>query len=312
MDEEYLWSEKYRPKTIRDCILPAELKATFQGYVDKGDISNLLLTGSQGTGKTTVAKAMLEELGLDYIIVNGSMEGNIDTLRQTIAQFASTVSFVGGRKFVILDEADFLNPTSFQPALRGFIEEFSKNCGFILTCNYKHRIIEPLHSRCSVIDFHFKKSEYNTLAAQFYKRMVYVLKEENIEFDKAVVAELIKMHFPDNRRIINELQRYAISGKIDAGILTNLNEATISDLVKLLKDKDFTKMRTWVSENHDLDPNTLFRKLYDHASKVMEKKSIPQAVLILGRYQYQQAFSVDPEINLACCLTELMMDCEFK
>ena len=312
MREEFLWVEKYRPKTIADTILPAELKATFQQFVDQKNIPNLLLSGSAGCGKTTVARAMLEELGCDYIIINGSMNGNIDTLRNDIQRFASSVSFTGGRKYVILDEADYLNANSTQPALRNFMEEFSKNCGFILTCNFKNRIIEPLHSRCSVIDFKISKKDLPDLAAQMMKRLVTILNEQGIDHDKAVVAELLKKHYPDWRRVINELQRYSATGKIDSGLLANIQEASIKGLVKNLKDKGFTDARKWVAENTDGDSVAIFRTLYDTASEYLTKASVPQLVLILAKYQYQAAFVADHEVNLMACLTEIMMDCEFQ
>ena len=312
MREEFLWVEKYRPKTIADTILPAELKATFQQFVDQKNIPNLLLSGSAGCGKTTVARAMLEELGCDYIIINGSMNGNIDTLRNDIQRFASSVSFTGGRKYVILDEADYLNANSTQPALRNFMEEFSKNCGFILTCNFKNRIIEPLHSRCSVIDFKISKKDLPDLAAQMMKRLVTILNEQGIDYDKAVVAELLKKHYPDWRRVINELQRYSATGKIDSGLLANIQEASIKGLVKNLKDKGFTDARKWVAENTDGDSVAIFRTLYDTASEYLTKASVPQLVLILAKYQYQAAFVADHEVNLMACLTEIMMDCEFQ
>lgn len=309
--EELIWSQKYRPKKIADCILPKELKATFQDFVDRKEVPNMILAGGAGVGKTTVAMAMLEELGYDYILINGSLDAGIDTLRDKMRQFASTVSFSGGRKFIILDEADFLSASHVQPALRAFVEEYSKNCGFILTCNWLNRIIEPLHSRCTPITFNIKKSEFPDLAAQFYKRVVEILKLEGIEYDKPVVAEVIKKHFPDNRRIINELQRYSASGKIDSGILTDIQDVSLKSLVKFLKDKDFTNMRKWVAENLDNDPNLIYRRIYDQASSLMTKSSVPQAVLIIGKYQYQQAFAVDAEINLVCCLTELMIEAEW-
>ena len=312
MREEFLWVEKYRPKTIADTILPAELKATFQQFVDQKNIPNLLLSGSAGCGKTTVARAMLEELGCDYIIINGSMNGNIDTLRNDIQRFASSVSFTGGRKYVILDEADYLNANSTQPALRNFMEEFSKNCGFILTCNFKNRIIEPLHSRCSVIDFKISKKDLPDLAAQMMKRLITILNEQGVDYDKAVVAELLKKHYPDWRRVINELQRYSATGKIDSGLLANIQEASIKGLVKNLKDKGFTDARKWVAENTDGDSVAIFRTLYDTASEYLTKASVPQLVLILAKYQYQAAFVADHEVNLMACLTEIMMDCEFQ
>lgn len=309
--KEFLWTEAYRPKTIADTILPAELKQTFQQFVDQQNIPNLLLSGPAGCGKTTVARAMLEELGCDYIVINGSMNGNIDTLRNEIRDFASSISFTGGRKYVILDEADYLNANSTQPALRNFMEEYSKNCGFILTCNFKNRIIEPLQSRCSVIDFKIPKKSLADLAMQFMKRTVTILQKENIEFDKAVVAELIKKHYPDWRRVLNELQRYSATGKIDSGLLANVKEASIRELVAMLRDKEFTAMRKWVAENIDGDADPVFRQLYDTANETMDKASVPQLVLILARYQYQAAFVADHEVNLVACLTEIMMDCKF-
>jgi DNA polymerase III delta prime subunit len=310
--EQFLWVEKYRPKTIADTILPEELKATFQQFVDQKNIPNLILSGSAGVGKTTVARAMLEELECDYIVINGSMNGNIDTLRHEILNFASSVSLSGGRKYVILDEADYLNANSTQPALRNFMEEFSKNCGFILTCNFKNRIIEPLHSRCSVIDFKLSKSAGAKLASQFFKRVEKILANENIEFDRAVVAEVVTKFFPDWRRVLNELQRYASTGKIDSGILGNIKDLDINSVYKLLKDKDFTSLRKWVAENVDIEQTELFRRLYESADQYMTPNSIPQLVLILSKYQYQAAFVADPEINIIACITEVLISCEFK
>lgn len=309
--EHFVWVEKYRPKTISDTILTPELKATFQKFVDQKNIPNLILAGSAGVGKTTVARAMLEELDCDYIVINGSMNGNIDTLRNEIRNFASTVSMSGGRKYVILDEADYLNANSTQPALRNFMEEYSKNCGFILTCNFKNKIIDPLHSRCSVIDFKITKKELPDLAKQFIRRICAILDKENIEYDKAVIVEVIKKHFPDWRRIINELQRYSATGKIDSGILVNFQEVSLNRLMGLIKDKDYTNMRKWVSENIDTDANELFRKIFDQASKYITKASVPLCVLLIGKYQYQHAFVADPEINIVCFLTELMVEAEF-
>lgn len=310
-NENPLWVERYRPKTVQDTILPPELKATFQQFVDNKNIPNLILSGSAGVGKTTVARAMLEELDCDYIVINGSMNGNIDTLRNEIKNFASSVSLAGGRKYVVLDEADYLNSNSTQPALRNFMEEFSKNCGFILTCNFKNRIIEPLHSRCSVIDFKITKKEIPGLAKDFMKRACGILNKENIEYDKTVVAELIKKFFPDNRRILNELQRYSATGRIDSGILVNLQELSLKNLVEFLKNKDFSNMRKWVAENLDNDADVIFRKIYDQASQYLTKNSIPAVVLIIGKYQYQHAFVADAEINLVCCLTEIMIEGEW-
>jgi len=309
--EEFLWVEKYRPKTIEDCVLPDELKSTFQKFVEKGEIPNLLLTGSAGVGKTTVARAMLEQIGADYIVINGSMNGNIDTLRNEILQFASSVSFTGSRKYVILDEADYLNANSTQPALRNFMEEFSRNCGFILTCNFRNRIIEPLHSRCSVVEFKISKADLPRLAAQFFKRVLGILDGNGVKFDKAVVAELIQRHLPDWRRVLNELQRYSVNGNIDTGIFANHGASAFNDLVDILKQKKFGEMRKWVGENSDMDSTTLFRKFYDTAYEKVNPKSIPELVLIIAKYQYQAAFVADHEINLAAFLTEVMMATEF-
>lgn len=313
MNEEFLWVEKYRPKTIEDTILPVELKATFQQFVDQKNIPNLILSGSAGVGKTTVARAMLEQLGCDYIIINGSMNGNIDTLRNEILNFASSVSLSGGRKYVILDEADYLNANSTQPALRNFMEEFSRNCGFILTCNFKNRIIEPLHSRCSVVDFKIGKKDMAKLAMQFMKRVETILENEKISYDKASVAQVIQKHFPDWRRVLNELQRYSVTGKIDSGILVNLSEVSLKDLISMLKSKDFSGVRKWVGENMDNDQNVIFRRLYDTCSEyISSKQSEAQLVLIISKYQYQSAFVADQEINMMACLTEMMIELEFK
>jgi len=312
MQDDFLWVEKYRPRTIQDTILSPSLKLCFQKYVDNGNVPNLILTGSAGVGKTTVARAMLEELDCDYIIINGSMNGNIDTLRNDIQQFASSVSFSGGRKYVILDEADYLNPNSTQPALRNFMEEYSKNCGFILTCNFKNRIIQPLHSRCSVIDFKVDKENVATYASEMWKRVCNILTQEGVEFDKNVVAEHVTKYFPDNRRILNELQRYAATGKIDNGILSNLKEVTLNTLMNSIKEKNFTEVRKWVSQNTDIDSAELFRNLYDHCNKYITNASIPHLVLILADYQYKSAFVADHEINITACLTEIMANCEFK
>jgi DNA polymerase III delta prime subunit len=311
MSEEFLWVEKYRPKTIEETILPVELKAVFQQFVDQKNIPNLLLSGSAGVGKTTVARAMLEQLGCDYIIINGSMNGGIDTLRNDVFNFASTVSFNGGRKYVILDEADYLSAAT-QPALRNFIEEYSSNCGFILTCNFKNRIIEPLHSRCSVIDFKISKKDMAKLAMQFMKRTIYILEEEKVQFDKAVLAEVIQKHFPDWRRVLNELQRYAATGKIDSGMLTNMSETSFKELINLMKEKNFSMIRKWVGENLDNDQTTIFRQLYDYSCEFLTKQGEAQMILLLGRYQYQAAFVADPEINIMSLFTEIMINVEFK
>lgn len=312
MRDDFLWVEKYRPKTIAETILPDELKRTFQEFVDAGAVPNLLLSGTQGTGKTTVARALCEELGFDYIVINGSMNGGIDTLRTDIQNFASTVSLTGSRKVVILDEADYLNPNSTQPALRGFIEEFSKNCQFILTCNFKNRIIAPLHSRCSVIDFKISKNEKQKMAAEFFKRVNNILSTEGVSADQKVVANVITKYFPDFRRVLNELQRYSTSGKIDAGILANVVDTSIGNLMQHLKAKEFGEMRKWVALNIDNDPTTLFRTIYDGSYEYVKKGSIPQLVLHIADYQYKSAFVADQEVNFVAFLTEVMMNCEFE
>ena len=312
MSGDFLWTEVYRPKTIADTILPPSLKQTFQQFINQQNIPNLLLCGRAGVGKTTVARAMLEEIGADYLIINGSMNGNIDTLRNDIRQFASSISFYGGRKYVILDEADYLNPNSTQPALRNFMEEFSKNCGFILTANFSNRIIDPLHSRCSVVEFKIEKDDKPKMAALLFKRAQQVLDSEGVEYDPKAVAEVVKKFFPDFRRVLNELQRYSATGKIDSGILVNFTDDKLKGLVELIKQKNFTEIRKWVGENTDIDTTTFFRKLYDAASDYMKPSSIPQLVLILAGYQYKAAFVADQEINILACLTEIMVEGEFK
>ncbi len=308
--EQFLWVEKYRPRTIKDCILPDHLKMMFQEFVDQDNIPNMLLSGTAGTGKTTIARALCEELGCDYIIINGSEESGIDVLRTKIKDFATTVSLTGKVKVVILDEADYLNPNSTQPALCGFIEEFSNNCRFIFTCNYKNRIISPLHSRTTVVEFKIEKDDKPKIAAKFFKRLADILAKENVEFDQKVVAEVLNKHFPDYRRVLNELQRYSSSGKIDAGLLVNVSDANMKELMSALKERDFKKMRTWVVNNLDNDPAMIFRKLYD--TLMTEVVQVPQLVLLLADYQYKAAFVADAEINLVACLTEIMAACEFK
>lgn len=308
--EQFLWVEKYRPRTIKDCILPDHLKMMFQEFVDQDNIPNMLLSGTAGTGKTTIARALCEELGCDYIVINGSEESGIDVLRTKIKDFATTVSLTGKVKVVILDEADYLNPNSTQPALRGFIEEFSNNCRFIFTCNYKNRIIAPLHSRTTVVEFKIEKDDKPKIAAKFFKRLADILAKENVEFDQKVVAEVLNKHFPDYRRVLNELQRYSSSGKIDAGLLVNVSDANMKELMSALKERDFKKMRTWVVNNLDNDPAMIFRKLYD--TLMTEVVQVPQLVLLLADYQYKAAFVADAEINLVACLTEIMAACEFK
>ena len=309
--EHMLWVEKFRPKTIEDCVLPDRLKKPFQEYVNIGNIPNLLLSGGPGVGKTTVAKAMCHEIGCDYMVINGSDESGIDVFRTKIKNYASSMSLSGGRKVIIIDEADYLNPNSTQPALRNAIEEFAGNCSFIFTCNYKNRIIEPLHSRCAVVDFGLKSDEKAKMATQFFKRIQNILQSENVEYDDAVIAELVKKHFPDFRRVLNELQRYSQFGKIDTGILVQIADVSIKEVVKFIAAKDFGSIRKWVAMN-DIDGSTLFRKLYDAMYDVMKPTSIPQAVLILADYQYKAAFVADQEINTVACLTELMVNCEFN
>ena len=309
--EEFLWVEKYRPKTISDTILPEELKSTFEDFVSKG-IPNLILSGGPGVGKTTVARAMLEQVKADYIVINGSLYGNIDTLRTEIKNYASTVSLQGGRKYVILDEADYLNPQSTQPALRNFMEEYSNNCGFILTCNYKNRIIDPLHSRCSVVEFTIPNKQKPELAKQFLKRVKYLLDSERVEYTDKCIAELIMKYFPDWRRVINELQRYSVNGKIDAGILTHVSDQSFANLIRYLKGKQFNEMRKWVGDNIDNDCVALFRKLYDTTNEHVKDHTVPLLVTIIADYQYKSAFVADQEVNMVACLTQLMLECEFK
>ena len=312
MSNEYLWVEKYRPQTIDDTILPKKLKQTFQKIVEGGELPNMLFTGTAGLGKTTVAKALCNLLNCDYILINGSEEGNIDTLRTKIKQFASSVSLSGDYKVVILDEADYLNPQSTQPALRGFIEEFSNNCRFILTCNFKNRIIEPLHSRCGVYEFNTSKKDMVELCQSFMVRCQTILIKEDIKYDDKVLAELIMKFAPDWRRVLNELQRYSVNGAIDSGVLNIVSDKNYDELFSYLKNKDFKKMRSWVVSNIDTDATAIFRAIYDRMSEKVAPQSIPQLVLILGDYQYKNAFVADHELNVVACLTEVMSDVQFN
>lgn len=312
MKKEHLWVEKYRPKKIEDCILFSDIKKTFVDMIKSGESQNLLLSGGAGCGKTTVARALCNELGLDYILINCSEDGNIDTLRTKIRNFASTVSIAGGQKVVILDEFDYSNAQSTQPALRGFIEEFASNCRFILTCNFKNRIITPIHSRCTCIPFNFTKKDISAMSSQFLERIQFILDSENIKYSDKVVARLILRHAPDFRRVINEMQRYSVSGFIDEGILAQIENIKISDLIGSMKSKNFMGVRKWVVDNMDNDHNQIFRKIYDSLYETMKSVAIPVAILILAEYQYKSAFTADQEINTTACLVQIMMECEFK
>tara|TARA_B100000212_G_C27345839_1_gene521270 strand:+ start:419 stop:1357 length:939 start_codon:yes stop_codon:yes gene_type:complete len=312
MSDDFLWVEKYRPKTVSDTILPKNLKETFQKIVDSGKLPNMLFTGTAGLGKTTIAKAICNELNLDYIVINGSEEGNIDTLRGKIKQFASSVSLQGDVKVVILDEADYLNPQSTQPALRGFIEEFANNCRFILTCNFKNRIIEPLHSRCGVYEFNTTKKDLAELCDQFLKRSQKILDDENIKYDQMSVVNLIMKFAPDWRRILNELQRNSFVGNISGLSNDNNGSDNFSKLLNFIKDKDFKNMRQWVSNNIDTDSSYIFRGIYDNMTDHIAPQGIPQVILILADYQYKNAFVADHELNVVACLTEIMANVEFK
>ena len=310
--EKFLWVEKYRPTKVDECILPSNLKQTFKQFVKDKKIPNLILSGGAGVGKTTIANAMINEIGATSMMINGSEESGIDVLRTKIKNFASTSSLEGGRKYLILDESDYLNPQSTQPALRGFMEEFHKNCGFILTCNYKNRLIEPLHSRCGSVDFKITKQEKPKLANAFFKRVKNILEQESIKYDDKVVAELINKYFPDWRRTLNELQKYSASGQIDSGILVNLSEVSINELMDALKKKEFTVVRKWIVNNLDNDPNRMYRLVYDSLYDYLDGSTIPHAVLIIGKYSYQSAFVADQEINMLACMTELMSTVKFK
>jgi DNA polymerase III delta prime subunit len=311
MSGEYLWVEKFRPKTVSDCILPDRIKKVFQSYVDTANIPNLMLTGSAGVGKTTVAMAMCEEIGLNYMFINSSEERGIDMLRTKIRGYASTISLTGGRKVIILDEADYLTPDA-QAALRGAVEEYSENCSFIFTCNFKSRLLDALHSRCSVIDFSLKADEKPRMAAQLFQRLSTILINQKVEYDKQVLIKIVEKFFPDYRRTLNELQRYSSGGSIDAGTLAQVSDVRkIADLVGYLKEGNFAEMRKWVVTNSDIEPSRIYRKVYDSLYEYFKPASIPQAVVILARYQYQSAFVADQEINLVACLTEIMVDCEY-
>ena len=313
MSNEFLWVEKYRPRKVSETILQKELKTTFQNIVDGGEIPNMMFAGTAGTGKTTVARAICEELGLDYIVVNGSEEGNIDTLRGKIKQFASSVSLSGGYKVVILDEADYLNPQSTQPALRGFIEEFSNNCRFIMTCNFENRIIEPLHSRCTKIAFNADKKTLQQLSADFFTRATNILEAEGVEFNKDVLVKVIMKHAPDWRRVLNELQKGSISGSLNVAPSASADVTdTYTQLFGAIRDKNFKKMRSWVVNNMDLEPASIFRGVYDRMYDNIAPNSIPQLVLILADYQYKNAFVADHELNLVACMTEVMAGVEVK
>ena len=311
MKEEFLFVEKYRPHKIADCILPDRLKSVFQEYVNQGTVPNLMLTGTAGTGKTTVARALCDEIGLNYLFINGSEERGIDMLRTKIKNYASTLSLTGGSKVIIIDEADYLTPEA-QAGLRAAIEQFSNNCTFIFTCNFKARLIDALHSRCAVIDFKLEANEKPKMAAQMFKRVEEILKLENVQYDKQVLAKVVEKYFPDYRRTLNELQKFATLGSIDAGVVAQLSDIRkLSELMVALKNKDFTAMRKWVANNSDVDAARIFRTIYDSASECIKPATIPLAVVTIAKYQYQAGFVADQEINLVACLTELMIECEF-
>ena len=312
MNKDILWVEKYRPQTIQDCILPNTIKDSLQEFVDKNHVPNLLLSGGAGIGKTTSAVALCKETNSDYIIINGSEESGIDLLRSKLDQYCSSVSMTGGIKVVIIVEADYLNPSSTQPAMRGFIEGFSSNCSFIFTCNFKNRIIDPIHSRCAVIDYKIAKKDSPVIASSFFKRICTILEGEGVKYNQQVLIELVNKYFPDFRRCLNELQRYSVSGEIDSGILANISDQSIEDLMNLLKDKKFNDMRKWVAENLDNDSTKIFKKLYEALNTKVQENSIPQVVITLADYQYKSAFVADQELNKVACLTEDMADASFK
>ena len=311
---DFIWVEKYRPQTIDECILPDSIKKTFKEFLNKGEIPNMLLAGPPGVGKTTVAKALCNELGVDFYVINGSDEGRfLDTVRNNAKNFASTVSLSSEakHKVIIIDEADNTG-NDVQLLLRAFIEEFAGNCRFIFTCNYKNKILEPLHSRCAVVDFSIRGKEKQQIAANFFQRLNFILEQERIETDKKVLVELINKHFPDWRRVLNECQRYSVSGKIDSGILAAFSDVAVDDLIKNLKAKNFPEVRKWVNNNMDNDTSVLFRRIYDSLYESLVPNTIPAAVLVIAKYQYQMAFVADQEINMLACLTEIMVECEFK
>ena len=311
---DFIWVEKYRPQTIEDCILPENIKKTFRDFLNKGEIPNMLLAGPPGVGKTTVAKALCNELGVDFYVINGSDEGRfLDTVRNNAKNFASTVSLSSEakHKVIIIDEADNTS-NDVQLLLRAFIEEFAGNCRFIFTCNYKNKILEPLHSRCAVVEFSIKGKEKQEVAASFFKRLNDILEKERIEADKKVLVELINKHFPDWRRVLNECQRYSVSGKIDSGILAAFSDVAVNELIKNLKDKNFPEVRKWVNSNMDKDTAVLFRRIYDSLYDALVPSTIPAAILVIAKYQYQAAFVADQEINMLAALTEIMVECEFK
>ena len=311
--DDFLWVEKYRPHKISDCVLPSDLQEPFSDFVDQGKVPNLILTGGPGTGKTTAAKALCDETKTDFLMVNGSDEGrSIDTVRTTLNQFCSSVSMTGNRKAIIMDEADYMNADSVQPALRGFIEKFGNNVSFLFTCNYPNRIIDPIHSRCAVFDFTIPVNEKKKIGELYLKKCSEILGLNNIEYEKKVIAELIMKHFPDFRRVLNELQRYSVSGRIDTGILSSLEEVNIGELMSSLRGKKFSDVRKWANSNADSETTQIFRKLYDNLSSHLKPQAIPQAVLIIADYQYKSAFVADQEINLVACLTEIMVECDFK